>query len=941
MAGRIQGITVEIGGDTTKLQTALKGVNTEIRNTQSQLKDVDKLLKLDPGNTELLAQKHRLLGDAVKETKEKLETLKTAAEQAEQALKDGTISQEQYDGLQREIVETEQKLKSLEEQAKQSGTALQEIAAKGEKLKTVGDNVTNFGKKFMPVTLGVVGLGTAAVKTAADFDSAMSKVAAVSGATGSDLEALRDKAREMGEKTKFSASEAAEAMNYMAMAGWKTEDMLSGIEGVMNLAAASGEDLATTSDIVTDALTAFGLTAKDSGHFADILAAASSNANTNVSMMGETFKYCAPIAGALGFSAEDTAEAIGLMANAGIKGSQAGTALRTIMNNLSGEVKICGSSIGEVTVATTNADGSMRDLSDILADCRTAFSGLSESEKAAAAESLVGKNAMSGFLALMNAGEADIEKLSSAIDNCDGSAASMAETMNDNLAGQLQILKSQLEELAISFGELLMPAIRTIVGWIQKFVDWLNSMDEGTRKVIVTIALVAAAIGPVLIIVGKVISAVGTIMTLVPKLAGVINAAKGVFAAFNAVCAANPYVLIIAAIVALVAAFIYLWNNCEEFRQFWIDLWESIKEIAIAVWEALKAFFQAAWEAIKTTATTVWNAIKDFFSSLWEGIKNIFITVVNAISTFLTTAWNAIKNTVTTVWNAIKTFFTTVWNGIKSVITTVVNAISTFLSTAWNGIKTAITTVLNAIKTAVTTVWNGIKNTITTIVNAIKNAVTTAWNNIKSAVSNAANAIKTGVTNAFNAMLNGIKNICGNIYGAVKSGFDKAINFVKNLASQAFQWGADFIGGIVNGIKSMIGKVGEAVSSVADKIRSFLHFSVPDEGPLTDYESWMPDFIGGLAKGIEKSRGMIENAMNGVTSDLTITPRVMAAQGGYSGSAASSGDLISGINTALNTALAGGGAAGDIVIPVYIGGDMIDEIVVTAQQRMNLRSGGR
>ena len=289
------------------------------------------------------------------------------------------------------------------------------------------------------------------MKTAADFDSAMSKVAAVSGATGSDLEALRDKAREMGEKTKFSASEAAEAMNYMAMAGWKTEDMLSGIDGVMNLAAASGEDLATTSDIVTDALTAFGLTAKDSGHFADILAAASSNANTNVSMMGETFKYCAPIAGALGFSAEDTAEAIGLMANAGIKGSQAGTSLRTIMNNLSGEVKICGSSIGEVTVATTNADGSMRDLSDILADCRTAFSGLSESEKAAAAESLVGKNAMSGFLALMNAGEADITKLSSAIDNCDGSAASMAETMNDNLAGQLQILKSRLEDRGYAF----------------------------------------------------------------------------------------------------------------------------------------------------------------------------------------------------------------------------------------------------------------------------------------------------------------------------------------------------------------------------------------------------------------------------------------------------------------------------------------------------------
>ena len=335
MAGnRIKGITVEIGGDTTKLQTALKGVNTEIRNTQSQLKDVEKLLKLDPGNTELIAQ-----------------------QQADEALRNGTISQDQYDALQREIVETEQRLRSLEEQANQSATALQKIGATGEKLQTVGNKISSVGQKLLPVTGVVTGLGTAAVKTAADFDSAMSKVAAVSGATGSDFDSFRDKAREMGAKTKFSATEA-DAMNYMAMAGWKTEDMLSGIEGVMYLAAASGEDLATTSDIVTDALTAFGLTAADSGHFADVLAAASSNANTNVSMMGETFKYCAPVAGALGFSVEDTAEAIGLMGNAGIKASQAGTSMRSIMTNLTGDVKLSGAAIGDVTIATTNADGS-------------------------------------------------------------------------------------------------------------------------------------------------------------------------------------------------------------------------------------------------------------------------------------------------------------------------------------------------------------------------------------------------------------------------------------------------------------------------------------------------------------------------------------------------------------------------------------------------------
>lgn len=477
MASRIAGITVEIGGDTTKLSKALESVNKTIKTTQSELKDVNKLLKLDPSNTEAVTQKQRMLKEAIEATKEKLTTLKTAAEQANQQLADGKITQDQYDALQREIVETEQNLKSLQEQAAVTNTTLAKIDAVGEKLQTVGSQVEGVGKKFLPVTAAVTGLGTAAVKTAADFDQEMSKVAAISGATGSDFDSLREKAREMGAKTKFSASEAASAMEYMAMAGWKTGDMLDGIEGIMNLAAASGEDLATTSDIVTDALTAFGLSAADSGHFADILAAASSNANTNVSMMGETFKYCAPIAGALGFSAEDTAEAIGLMANSGIKASQAGTSLRSIMNNLAGEVTFAGKNIGEVTIATSNADGSMRSLNDILADCRVAFSGLTESEKAANAESLVGKNAMSGFLALMNAGEGDIDKLRGAIENCDGSAESMAETMQDNLNGQLTILKSQLEELAISFGDLLMPTIRKIVSAVQAFVDKL--LDSG------------------------------------------------------------------------------------------------------------------------------------------------------------------------------------------------------------------------------------------------------------------------------------------------------------------------------------------------------------------------------------------------------------------------------------------------------------------------------
>ena len=945
MAGnRIKGITVEIGGDTTKLQTALKGVNTEIRNTQSQLRDVEKLLKLDPGNTELIAQKHRLLAQAVSETREKLETLKTAQRQADEALRNGTISQQQYDGLQREIVETEQELRRLEQQAEQSATALQKIGATGEKLQAVGDKVSSVGQKLLPVTGVVTGLGTAAVKTAADFDSAMSRVAAVSGATGSDFDKLRDKAREMGAKTKFSATEAADAMNYMAMAGWKTEDMLSGIEGVMYLAAASGEDLATTSDIVTDALTAFGLTAADSGHFADVLAAASSNANTNVSMMGETFKYCAPVAGALGFSVEDTAEAIGLMGNAGIKASQAGTSMRSIMTNLTGDVKLSGAAIGDVTIATTNADGSMRSLSAILADCRVAFGGMTEAEKANNAETLVGKNAMSGFLALMNAAPEDIAKVSGAVNNCKDAAKNMADTMQDNLEGQLTILKSQLQELAISFGDLLMPAVRSIVSGLQGMVDVLNAMPDGVKQVIMIIALLAAVLGPVLIIIGKVISAVGTIMTIVPKLAGVINTVKTAFGALNAVMLANPIAIVIAAIAALVAAFVYLWNTNEEFRQFWISLRESVKETAIQCWQAISAFLSQAWEAIQNTAVSVWNGIRDFFSGLWTGIQTLFTTVVNAIAGFLSGAWNAVKGTVVSVWNAISQFFTSVWNGIRNVTSVVVNGIRSFLQSAWNGIRALITTVMNGIKSVVTAVWNGIRSVITRVMNGIRSVVSSVWSGIRNTISSIVNGIKNTVSNAFHAMWSGIRSTISGIYNTIRDGLGNAVNYITSLASAGWRWGADIINGIVNGIRSCIGAVASAVTDVANTIRSHLHFSVPDEGPLTDFESWMPDFMNGLAEGIEKSRGMVKAAVNSVAADMVVSPQMaMADSGVMTGTGPSGGaDLTAGIVAALKDVLGDQkGQQGDLVIPVYLGNQLLDEVIVTAQQRMSLRSGGR
>lgn len=311
---------------------------------------------------------------------------------------------------------TQKELRQIARQAAQTNSGIQNSLSTG--LKAVEGGLTSFegaakqafsvaAKAAAVAGTAITGIAAASINVGSSYEAQMSTVQSISGATGSEMDLLKAKAKEMGESTVFSATEAGQAMEYMAMAGWKTEDMLNGIDGIMDLAAASGEDLGTTSDIVTDALTAFGLTAADSTRLADVMAAASSNANTNVSMMGETFSYVAPIAGALGYSIEDTSLAIGLMANSGIKASAAGTALRKIFSNTAQGIELSSKAMGEFKIKTSKADGSMRKLSDVLPELRTAFSKMTEKEKAANAEAIAGKTAMSGLLAIVNASESD------------------------------------------------------------------------------------------------------------------------------------------------------------------------------------------------------------------------------------------------------------------------------------------------------------------------------------------------------------------------------------------------------------------------------------------------------------------------------------------------------------------------------------------------------
>ena len=654
----IKGITIEIGSDTKKFKSGLAELNKTSKDLQNELKYVNQALKHDPKNTELLRQKQELLTKSVSETKSKLESLKAAKEKADKDMASGTeVNQEQYRRLVREISTTENSLKNLTKEMKNFGSvSAQQIAAAGEKMQDVGAKVEGVGKKLLPVTGAVVGLGVAAVKTAADFDTAMSQVAAVSGASGEDLERLRKKAREMGEQTKFSASEAAEAMNYMAMAGWKTEDMLNGIEGIMSLAAASGENLGSVSDIVTDALTAFGLSAADAGHFSDVLAQASSNANTNVGMMGSTFQKVAPVAGALGYSVEDMSLAIGLMANASIKAEVAGTSLKTALANMAKPTDAQAAAMKQYGISLINADGTMKSFGEVVNNLRSSLGGLSEAEQVAAASTIFGKESFAGMLAIVNASEADFNKLTDAVYNCDGAAKNMADTMQDNLPGQLEILKSQMDELAISVGEILMPVIRDIVTHLQNFMDKLNGMSEEQQKTVVVIGLLAAALGPVIIIIGTLIQSIGAIMTVAPAVATALGAVKIAIAAIG-----GPVTIVIAVITALVLKLIHAYNTSEEFRNKVNAVFDAVGNKVNAAINTIIGVFQSGIAYYKNAVSDIkaaWSELVSWFSGKVSDFvsigKNVLMGLWNGINDKV--GW--LKSKVKGVVDKIKSWFT-------------------------------------------------------------------------------------------------------------------------------------------------------------------------------------------------------------------------------------------------------------------------------------------
>lgn len=759
-----------------------------------------------------------------------------------------------------------------------------------------------------------------AVKVGSDFEAGMSEVAAISGATGDELDALTAKAKEMGASTKFSATESAEALKYMAMAGWDTQSMLDGLPGIMNLAAASGEELGAVSDIVTDALTAFGLSASDAGHFADVLAKASSSSNTNVSMMGATFKYAAPLAGALGYSIEDCAQAIGLMANAGIKGEQAGTSFRAMLTRLASPTDDVAAAMSQLGISLTDAQGNMLPLSDVLGQLREGFAGLDEQQKAAMASTIAGQEAMSGLLAIVNAAPEDYEALAASIADADGAAQSMADTMQDNLQGQITILKSAVEGLGIEFYESIQEPLKDVVktgigyigelssafkeGGLDGLVESLGSVfaDAAARIVKSAPKLVSAAVSAIRSFVSGLRGNTGQILDaaiemgasllqgvaeIVPELGAFALDLIGQFAQ-----------RLIDGLPQMTQAGVDMLNSMAEglatgLPEFLANALPMIGQLAAGIRESAGQLVDAGINLIMNLADGLIAAIPDLLANIPQIIIDLCGVINDNAPKLLMAGVQLIGKLVMGMLQAIPQILAAMPKIVEA-IWSVISAfnwldLGTNIMTFFrDGLKSMVSKIGEAGRSVFETVKNAIVNLPNTLKNLGSNAVSGMANAIRGLLSTVGNAAKAVFTNIVNAVL----NLPSRLLELAKSAVTNVANAFKNV-----EWGSigsNIITGIISGIGSAVaGLVSSAIDaamSAFNAAKRALGIRSPSRLFADEIGKFIPP---GITVGIEAA---MPKAKRDVADDMeqfasTAQDAVLSSQNKTAARAAASGKL--------------------------------------------------
>ena len=732
---------------------------------------------------------------------------------------------------------------SLEDIKKADGSLNWQGVKDGESAaKKSGDGFTVL--KGILANLATAGIAVAAgavkdfcsevVEIGQTFETSMSKVSALSGATGDDLATLEAKARELGASTTFSASQAADALGYMALAGWDTEQMLAGVGSVLTLAQAGEMELAAASDLVTDYLSAFNMEASETARMVDVLAYAQANANTTVEGLGMAFKNCAANANAAGMDVETTSAAISMMANQGLKGSEAGTALNAVLRDMTAKMEDGAIAIGEQSVAVMDAEGNYRDFTDILADVQEATNGMGDAEKAAALQSTFTADSIKGLNLLLNAGADEMVGFRDELYGCAGAAEETAATMTDNLGGDLAAMNSAFEELSLKIYDGLQEPLRsavqfitgTVVSGIEGFMAWLTTgtqeFDEFGNVVGETASPLSQLASTVQSMVPVLAAAGGALLAYEGYSLAVTVAEKARAAAtalvdnatklLNGTMKLNPIGIVITLIGALVAAFLYLWNTSEEFRNFWIGVWDAVKAAVqpLADWvmanvitplvskfQEFQTLFAGLWDAIVANVTSAWEQIAPIVQAGMQVIQTIIGAVMPVIQAAWDGAWGLISSVFTAIWDNISNTVNTVMGVIQGIIQVVTGIISGDWGAVWSGIKQIFESIVNGILQAGANVFNALTSIISSVLTGIYNVWASIWNSVFSVASSIWNAISSNIGGVVNGIWNNITSTFNSLVGTVLGIF----NSVREAITNPIETAKNTVGGIIDTIK--------------------------------------------------------------------------------------------------------------------------------------------
>lgn len=919
MANRIKGITVEIGGDVTGLDKALKDVNSTIKNTQGQLKDVERLLKLDPTNTELLNQKQRLLSETIGATKDKLEALKTAQEQAKQQMESGELGRDKYDALQREIIETEQELDKLIDKAGDANVAMVKLGDAGKKIEEAGNKIAGVGESLTKSVTGpIVAIGAASVAAFTEVDSAMDNVISKTGATGEEFEKMQTAVENIATSIPTDFKTASDAVGEVATRFDDVGDSLEDLSGkFVRFASLNGVDVVTAVDNVQSSMAAFGVPTKDAGAVLDTLNAIAQNTGTDVNQLTTLMTQNAGVMKEMGYSYEDAASFMGELNKNGVDVSSTMTGLKKAWQTASKEGKDMSSVLG--------------DMNDTIKNAKT------DQEAYQKAIDLFGAKAGPAIAQAVRDGRLSLEDLNISMETYAGNVEETFDATQDPI-DQTTLLMNNLKligsDLASVAQEMLIPIFEKLREKVQQLREWWSGLSDEQQQSIIKFAGIAAAVGPALVGIGKLTSGVGKgvqgfskLGSGIAKLSGKISAAGGPMSALKGAIGgiSAPVLGVVAAVAILVAAFVHLWKNNEEFRTKVTAIWDGIKQkfenFSNGIKERL-ASVGIEFTGFVDTAKKIWDKFCEILAPVFEGAFNqisiilgtVFDVITGLLDVFIgifsgdwEKAWKGVKEVFEGVWNGIKNLFGNVINIIKNVINVFLGWFGTDWNTVWSKAKEFVTTTWENIKTTVSEKATALKKSVSEKVTALVEGVKEKWENLKQATSDKFNAIKDAISDKWTAIKESVTNKVDSMKEAVSDKF----NAIKESAVQKFE-------DIKEGIRNKIESAKETVSNAIEKIKGLFNFHI--EWPHVP----LPHF------GISPAGWQIGDLLKGVIPSLNVEWYKKAMNRGM----ILNGATIFGMNG--NSLLAGGEAGSETVVGTKSLMNMIGQAVNSAGKNVEI-----